>query len=170
MRTGLRKRRFRILDAWGVPRDVQFYMNSKSARRLSALYTQENIPQIRAMLTVHLVMETASWLDRETVDLAQKAKEVRLQEAPESSLPEERRDQYLLQSYVAESALEPILDRIYLERYAGEYDIEGFANRGIADLILTGGGAGTLLSGFVLYILIAFLLSVLVFRRRELDF
>ncbi|MBE5998976.1 MAG: M13 family metallopeptidase [Sarcina sp.] len=88
----------RILDAWGVPRDVQFYMNSKSARRLSALYTQENIPQIRAMLTVHLVMETASWLDRETVDLAQKAKEGRLQEAPESSLPEERRDQYLQQT------------------------------------------------------------------------
>lgn len=50
------------------------------------------------------------------------------------------------------------------------YTLQGFAERGVSDLMLTGDGTGTLIFGFVFYMGIAFLLSVLVFRRRELEF
>lgn len=50
------------------------------------------------------------------------------------------------------------------------YMIQGFANRAFSDMMLGGNGAATLLLGAVIYLGLALLLSVLAFRRKELDF
>lgn len=59
---------------------------------------------------------------------------------------------------------------LFANLHLSRYTLEGFARRGFSDILLTGSGAGTLLSGFLIHMLIAFLLSTLVFARKELDF
>ena len=54
--------------------------------------------------------------------------------------------------------------------HPSRYTIEGFARRGFSDIMLGGSGIGTLIAGFALYTAAAYLLSALVFARRELDF
>ena len=60
--------------------------------------------------------------------------------------------------------------RPYMDAIASISSLEGFACRGFSDLLLTGSGAGTLIFGFLIHMLIAFLLFTLVFARKELDF
>lgn len=62
------------------------------------------------------------------------------------------------------------LSVLFANLHPSRYTLTGFANRGFTDLMLTGGGAGTLALGFAVYLAAAFALSVLVFCRRELDF
>lgn len=50
-----------------------------------------------------------------------------------------------------------------------DYYIDGFAGRAVTDMMLTGGGFMTLVLGAALYIGAAFLVSLLVFRKKELD-
>ena len=59
---------------------------------------------------------------------------------------------------------------LFANLHPSRYTLEGFACRGFSDLLLTGRGAGMLIFGFLIHMLIAFLLSTLVFARKELDF
>lgn len=117
-----------ILDGRGIPRDGKFFMKVQSAKRAAALYREQNLDQIKAMMMVHLAVSAARWLDRPTYDLGLEAGKSRLNEEAPDRTPEDRREQGILQSYVMESALAPVLDRIYVDQYAEDLDTKGLSS------------------------------------------
>ncbi len=111
-----------ILTARGVPKSGKFYVNIHSIKKLVPLYKEKNLDEIKAMLIVHTVKKSASYLDRETYDLEEELKESRLTEPMEEvEKTEEQAELTLLYDvFVAQSACEPILDKLYLEKYMDE--------------------------------------------------
>ena len=114
-----------ILLGRGFPEDCGIYMNPETAGKLSALCGESCLDDLKAMMTVHLVMTAAPFLDRKTYELNLKASAGRGEKPLPDRFPADRAEQKILQDYVMNSALEPILDRIYVTRYAGDLDQKG---------------------------------------------
>lgn len=108
-----------ILLSRGFPEDGKYYMNTKTAAKAAALYTEQNLADIKGMLMVHLAAKAALYLDRETFELEQSLQKSRLTPSPEDlPVPEEQKaQQELFDTFIAGSAAGVILDRIYVERY-----------------------------------------------------
>lgn len=126
-----------ILTAWGGPSDGHYYLNTKTAQKTAALYTESNLADIRSMLTVHLVTSAAHYLDRETFELEKSLSKSRLTPSPEElDQPEDKKEETILfEDYIAQSMAGIILDKLYVERYVDQeviQDLEGLTNDVIA--------------------------------------
>ena len=111
----------KVLDAWGFPADGHYFMNTESAKKIAALYKEENLEEIRAFFTVHTAVDAARYLDRETFELEKTLSKSRTEITEEESpVPEDEKEDRLLMDYITKSYLGPVFEKEYTDKYVDQ--------------------------------------------------
>lgn len=105
-----------ILTSQGYEKDAVFEGDTATLAALQSLYTEENLSDFKAWLSVHLIINAANYLDKKTILLteAQAVSKLEPDDMADSPTDDDR-----LFSYLSER-MSPALDYLYLQKYADE--------------------------------------------------
>lgn len=108
----------KILNAWGFADCGVLLLNPDYAKKLSRIWSEANLEDIRAYLTVHYALSTAKYLDREAYETVRDMRRSLRKEPPDTGETEEKReDDLMFEQYIGGTPMVGAMNRVYVENF-----------------------------------------------------
>ena len=108
----------RLLDAWGFGENDVFFLDPDYAGRIPSIWSEGNLEQIRAYLTVHYLLGCENYLDREAYDTVKELRQDWLHFPVDTGETEEMlEDALMFDGYIGSTAMVGAMNRVYVENF-----------------------------------------------------